>query len=74
MGEGEGAGMSAAALMPADKGLLNGACNRSACLARPATWFNTSTRAHYCPDCAFLINRHCPRGEHICSPAVEDQA
>jgi hypothetical protein len=55
-------------VMPADKGLLNGACNRSACLARPATHFNNSTRAHYCADCAYQINKWAvPRGTKICT-------
>jgi len=39
------------------KGVFNGACNRSACGAQPATWFNTSTRAYYCARCANMINR-----------------
>jgi hypothetical protein len=55
---------------PADKGLLNGACNRTACLARPATWFNSSTLAHYCPSCAARINAWCPHGQNICAPVL----
>lgn len=31
-------------------------CNRSACRAVGATWWNTSTRAWYCAECARLIN------------------
>ena len=50
--------MSVSSVMPADKGLFNGACNRSACLARPATWWNKSTRAHYCAPCAKTINEY----------------
>lgn len=48
--------MTVEEVKPPDKGLLNGACNRSACLARPATWFNSSTKAHYCTSCARKIN------------------
>ena len=59
---------------PADKGKLHGACNRSACLARPASWFNTSTQAHYCRYCAGLINQACPRGDPICHPVHEEPA
>jgi hypothetical protein len=58
--------------MPADKGLLNGACNRSACLARPATWFNSSTRAHYCEKCAHLINEYVPNGTLLCTPVIQE--
>lgn len=43
--------------LPADKGLLNGSCNRSACLAPGATWFNHSTRRYYCRNCAMMLNR-----------------
>ena len=42
--------------MPEDKGKLDGACNRSACLKPAATWFNHSTRAYYCRRCALLLN------------------
>src|SRR5690349_19861936 len=54
--------------MPEDKGKLDGACNRSACLERPATWWNESTRAHYCGTCARLINDNTPDGSIICTP------
>jgi len=40
-----------------DKGLLNGSCNRRACQKPGATWYNKWTYAHYCKDCARLINR-----------------
>lgn len=45
-----------------DKGLLEGKgekgqrCNRTACQAPGAYWFNHSTRAYYCGTCADLIN------------------
>lgn len=58
---------------PADKGALHGACNRSACLGRPATWFNTSTQKHYCKLCAGLINQYCPTGEPICHAVIETE-
>jgi len=38
------------------KGERGGLCNRSACLAPGAYWFNRSTRAHYCNECARDIN------------------
>lgn len=38
------------------KGELGGACNRTACQQRPATWFNHSTCKYYCDHCAELIN------------------
>ncbi len=39
------------------KGLLNGNCNRTACQKPGATWYNKSTRAYYCEECAHEINR-----------------
>lgn len=47
------------ALKP-DKGLLGGSCNRRACQRPGALWFNHSTRAHYCRECAHAINRANP--------------
>lgn len=41
-----------------DKGLRGGSCNRTACQAPGATWFNQSTRAYYCEGCARDINRY----------------
>ncbi len=38
------------------KGQLGGLCNRSACLAPNATWYNWGSLAHYCFDCACLLN------------------
>lgn len=40
----------------ADKGLKNGSCNRTACQKPGATYFNKSTKAYYCEDCARAIN------------------
>jgi hypothetical protein len=42
--------------MPIDKGDLGGSCNRRACLAPGARWFNHSTRRHYCAKCAYELN------------------
>jgi len=39
-----------------DKGKKGGSCNRRACQAPGATWYNWGTRAYYCADCARLIN------------------
>lgn len=41
---------------PLVKGAFNGLCNRQACQVPGATWFNSSTRAYYCPACAAKIN------------------
>lgn len=43
-----------------DKGLFNGSCNRRACQVPGATYWNSSTRAHYCKTCAYMINRANP--------------
>ena len=40
-----------------DKGKKGGSCNREACQAPHAVWFNSGTRAFYCARCAHLINR-----------------
>lgn len=42
------------------KGAFGGWCNVSRCLLPGATWFNQSTRAHYCSRCAAEINRFNP--------------
>ena len=39
-----------------DKGLKRGSCNRRACQAPNAVWFNHSTERYYCRDCAVIIN------------------
>ncbi len=38
------------------KGMLGGLCNRSACLAPGAGFFNRSTRRYYCEACSISIN------------------
>lgn len=38
------------------KGLKNGNCNLTACQKPGANYFNKSTRAYYCKECADLIN------------------
>jgi len=43
-----------------DKGHFNGSCNRRACQAPGATFWNPSTRAHYCRSCAGKINHANP--------------
>jgi hypothetical protein len=55
-----------------DKGHYNGSCNREACQKAGAIWYNRSTRAYYCAECAMSINSYhhdvqpplCSRGEH----------
>jgi hypothetical protein len=39
------------------KGALGGLCNRAACQAPGARYYNHSTRAHYCDQCAAILNR-----------------
>lgn len=41
---------------PADKGKYLGACNRAACLARPADWWNPNMRKYYCQPCGLSLN------------------
>lgn len=58
--------------MPLDKGKLNGSCNRTACLAPGANWWNKGSRAYYCRACAETINHDgCRRygGPDLCHPA-----
>jgi hypothetical protein len=57
--------------VPADKGLYKGACNRIDCLGYPATWYNSSTQAHYCITCAKAINRWLPQSTPLCTPVEE---
>lgn len=60
----------------ADKGKRGGLCNRSACLAPGAMWFNTSTRAYYCRGCAHSINRFAidDCGHPICFESLSAEA
>ena len=39
-----------------DKGKKGGRCNVTACQKPGAMWFNKSTEAYYCEDCAREIN------------------
>lgn len=59
----------------ADKGHFGGSCNRTACQAPNAQWFNTSTRAYYCTPCARDINRWAlhDAGFEICFPTSGDE-
>lgn len=47
--------------LKSDKGRKNGSCNRRACQKSGAVWFNKSTRAYYCGDCAHQINHYAAR-------------
>lgn len=42
--------------LKADKGLQNGSCNLTACQKAGANYFNKSTMAYYCKECADEIN------------------
>jgi hypothetical protein len=61
-----------------DKGLENGTCNRKACQAPGANWYNHSTRAFYCGNCAEVINYWAEhdeqysltKGHLLCTPST----
>jgi len=40
------------------KGDYNGLCNRTACQAPGAQYYNHSTEKYYCANCAETINRY----------------
>jgi len=42
---------------PALKGIKGGNCNRTACQKPGARYFNKSTLAYYCRECAEAINK-----------------
>lgn len=44
-----------------DKGLFKGSCNRTACQAAGAQFYNHGTYKYYCADCAILLNDTCIR-------------
>ena len=48
--------------LKANKGLLHGSCNRTACQRPGAIYFNHGTRAYYCEMCAAELNRWNPEG------------
>lgn len=52
--------------MTAEVGVLGGLCNRKACRAPGATWYNSGSYAYYCPSCAFKINEANPSREPLC--------
>lgn len=63
--------------LKADKGQFNGSCNRKACQAPGATWFNDSTYRYYCASCAHSINEanrdwaRCGFHRQLCNPGIE---
>lgn len=44
-----------------DIGTHGGLCNRTACRAPGARWWNSSTRKYYCVECACRINQEARR-------------
>lgn len=50
------------------KGQYLGACNRSACLAPGAAWYNRGSYAFYCAACARMLN-HANRHDEFCKEA-----
>jgi hypothetical protein len=61
--------------LKADKGKRGGSCNRRACQAPPANYFNRGSGKWYCEDCAVELNaanrdfRHYGKDEPMCVPA-----
>lgn len=55
-------------------GTLGGLCNRKACRAPGATWYNHGTRAYYCQPCAFRINDGTPGLCVRVAPSVSKEA
>lgn len=60
------------------KGTYNGFCNRGACLRKwNVTWYNHSTEAFYCEECAHRINsanRSCAKrlyGHDLCTQQLD---
>ena len=47
------------------KGEKGQRCNRSACQAPGAYWYNHSTQAYYCKTCSELINSECRNDEYV---------
>jgi hypothetical protein len=47
------------------KGVYGGLCNREACQKPGAVFYNSSTRAYYCPECAAKINYWSRRDDGI---------
>ncbi len=58
---------------PPEKGDRGGTCNRTICENENAQWFNHSTRAWYCEDCARTLNEFRPEeaeafyGHNLCT-------
>ncbi len=59
------------ATMPEDKGKLDGSCNRSACLARPANWYNKYMDKYYCAKCGDMLNKANPDFKPFCHPVQQ---
>ena len=60
-----------------DKGKKNGSCNREACQAPGATWFNKIMDAYYCPSCGKDLNENNPVGKYgvtepLCVPPTDN--
>jgi hypothetical protein len=58
-----------------DAGKWGSFCYRTACQQPNAVYFNTSTREHYCLDCATRINMGCAMHNEpmICSKAEQPE-
>lgn len=63
---------------PKDKGKYKGACNRSACLRYPATWYNRGSYAFYCASCGRMLNdsnnaQEFCKDEPLCKPIQSEE-
>lgn len=63
--------------LKSDKGLKFGSCNRTACQAPGANYYNHTMHAYYCKECALLLNKinHTMAmdlyGHEMCMPVEE---
>jgi hypothetical protein len=55
-------------------GAKGGLCYRTACRLPGATWYNSSTRAYYCADCARQINEFSERVDGYALCAIGDRS
>ena len=58
---------------PKLKGKYLGNCNRTACQKPGAVFYNHSTREHYCPKCARLINDVNPEAMELMTMGVKPE-
>lgn len=52
------------------KGELGGVCWRPSCDASPANWYNREALAHYCEECAGMVNMMNTRPRPVCTAVI----